>query len=462
MNETNVKTKQRERQKMFRDVYDNTIPERFPVHDCITLDLAIEYSGKDKIPFVYDYTAEGIEEVLEKSMEISYGDTIKAANRNPAGLLFKQSKVNVMNSKGFVQHPETSGFEAEEYDEFIQNPYDFTLEKVLPRLNPGFDTNSINRSVNFTKYVLAQRSFAAELDTAVDKVVERHGLFKAPKGSSGVQLAPFDFLADFCRGFAKVPLDIRRVPEKVEAACEALVPYLIEKSKYPVKSIEGENKIMTHMATFLRPKDFERFYWPTFYKMVHMIAERGQACYIFCESDWTRYIDYLQELPQGTRLHMEYGDPKKFKDKLGKKMILSGFYPINLLKTGTKQQCIDKAKELVDILAPGGNFEWRFDKSALELADVNLENYHALMQWIVENNRYDNAGEKVSPTRKEDTIEKFSDQYPEFKSKYIISYEEWKQDYPPVNEKADEAMRKAYERYSKMVEPYNDLYCISG
>ena len=37
------------------------------------------------------------------------------------------------------------------------------------------------------------------------------------------------------------------------------------------------------------------------------------------------------------------------------KMVLR-FYPITLLGTGTKEQCIDKAKELLDILAPGGNY----------------------------------------------------------------------------------------------------------
>ena len=45
---------------------------------------------------------------------------------------------------------------------------------------------------------------------------------------------------------------------------------------------------------------------------------------IFLEGDWTCFIDYLQELPQGTRF-TEYGDPRKFKDKLGKKMVLAVF-----------------------------------------------------------------------------------------------------------------------------------------
>ena len=450
------------RTKLFRDLYTGIIPERFPVHDCLALEYMIQYAGKDLIPFVFQYDTDELTEVFERAMEVHFGDTFNAAPRNPAALLFKQSKVNVMSRTGMIQHPETSGFDADEYDEFIAHPYDFTLEKILPRLNPGFDKDPINRSVNFAKYTLAQLDFLQNLHTALKRIRNRYGLYAPPEGSTAIQLVPFDFLADFCRGFTKITVDIRRCPEKVEAACEALVPYLLWRSVTPVISPEGANMIMTHMAPFLRQKDFERFYWPTFYKMVHMIAERGQATYIFCESDWTRFIDYLQDLPGGTRLHMEYGDPKLFKERLGKKMILSGFYPVVLLKTGTKQQCIDKAKELIDILAPGGNFEWRFDKNALHLGDINPDSYRALMEFVLENSKYENAGEVATTVRREDTVKKFSHEYPEFTSKYIVTYDEWKKEYPPINEKADQAMRIAYKKYSDLVQPFNDIYSLYG
>ncbi|NLN06122.1 MAG: hypothetical protein GX167_00690 [Firmicutes bacterium] len=199
----------------------------------------------------------------------------------------------------------------------------------------------------------------------------------------------------------------------------------------------------------LQLTDFEKFYWPTFEKVVHMTAARGQAMLIFLENDWTRYLDYLQELPMGTRLYMEYGDPRKFKDRLGKKMVLGGFYPLTLLKTGTKEQCIDKAKELIDILAPGGNYFFCFDKTALQLADVNPENYVAVLEYVLENGYYDNAGEQVTTMKKEDTIKKFT--CPEFKSKYIISFDEYKQEFPPVDKRIEKYMHEGYEKYTELL-----------
>ncbi|WP_213975242.1 uroporphyrinogen decarboxylase family protein [Tepidanaerobacter acetatoxydans] len=442
------------RTQLYKDVYSGIIPDRFPVHDGLSAEYLIEYAGKDFLTTQYQYTTEVMEEIGEKAMELVRGDSFSLAwVRNPISLMFQKSKAFVMSKTGFFQHPEVSGFEPEEYDEFISNPFDFMVEKIAPRLNPALDTDPISRSVIFASAVLAQMEHQRVFDVANNMLAEKYGFFIAPPGTVGLQLIPFDFLADFSRGFAKIVLDIKRYPEKVLEALEALVPYAIWLGRTPETSILGANMIMTHMATFLNRKDFEKFYWPTFYKLCHICAERGQSMSIFCEDDWTRYIEYLQELPQGTRLLMEYGDPQKFKDKLGKKMVLSGFYPVSLLKTGTKQQCIDKAKELIDILAPGGNYIFGFDKQALRLADINPENYVAVMEYVLENSKYTNAGQPVTTAKREDSIVKFSHTYPEFKSKYIVSFDEFIKDYPPADDRVEPLMRAAYDKYTSMVVP---------
>ena len=131
-------------------------------------------------------------------------------------------------------------------------------------------------------------------------------------------------------------------------------------------------------------------------------------------------FDHLQDLPQGTRLIFEYGDPKLAKEKLSKKHILSGFYPITLLKTGTKEQCVDKAKELIDILAPGGNYYFNFDKTILTLNSINLENLYAVIDYVHENGKYENAGQRSTVQDKKDTIKPVLKDIPNFKTKYYI------------------------------------------
>jgi hypothetical protein len=72
---------------------------------------------------------------------------------------------------------------------------------------------------------------------------------------------------------------------------------------------------------------------------------------------------------------------------------------------------------------------------------------------VLENSKYDNAGEPATTAKKEDSIKKFSHLYPEFKSKYLVSFDEFKAEYPPIDERVEPLMRAAYEKYTDLVNP---------
>lgn len=454
-----VKELRQEREKMYTDLYNNVIPERFPVHDSITWNFLIEYSGKDLMEVQFRYDTDECIEIMEKGMELLRGDNAPAAGGHyPIALMLQQCRQSEMGTTGMLQHPEREYMYEDEYDAFIENPYDFYLETISPRQNAAYGKSEVDRQFAFARTLIANRDAAERLGKANAFIREKYGYFSPPPGSGSHQYIPFDFIADHCRGFSKIPVDLRRRPEKVLAACDALMPFVLWAGMNPVQSPVGSNMIPTHMAAYLRTKDFEKFYWPTFKQVVHKTAERGQPMTIFIESDWERYVDYLEEMPMGTRMYMEYGDPKKFKDRLGKKHILSGFYPLTLFKTGTKEQCIDKAKEIIDIMAPGGNYYFLCDKSALTLNDINVDHYVATMEYIREHCKNDNAGEPVNASMKrEDTIEHY--EFPEFRSKYIISFDEYKKEYPPVHERVEPYMRTGYEKYQETLR-LRGLHCL--
>lgn len=165
---------------------------------------------------------------------------------------------------------------------------------------------------------------------------------------------------------------------------------MIKKGTLPNPAMLGYTFIPLHMAPYLRDKDFATLYWPTFKKLVETMAGMGQNVQLFVEQDWMRYLDYLYELPENTIMRFEYGDPKLVKEKLGKKHIISGFYPITLLQTGTKQQCVDKAKELMDVLAPGGKYWFQADKSVInfEAKGPVADNMRAVLEYVHENGTY--------------------------------------------------------------------------
>jgi len=59
-----------------------------------------------------------------------------------------------------------------------------------------------------------------------------------------------------------------------------------------------------------------------------------------------------------------------------------------MLKNSSKQQCIDKAKELMDEVAPGGGYMFEFDKSPLSIDDVNIENLKAVVEYVRDHGKY--------------------------------------------------------------------------
>ena len=84
----------------------------------------------------------------------------------------------------------------------------------------------------------------------------------------------------------------------------------------------------------------------------------------------------------------EYGDPSKIKKIVGKNHIVSGLYPISYLQTKSKQECIDEAKRLLDIMAPGGGYIFSTDKIIFSLKGQIAENLKAVLETVREYGQY--------------------------------------------------------------------------
>lgn len=389
---TDMTALSKERTQLFRDLFSGNTPKRVPVSASMGVEFAIDYVGMDLAETLWDTTR--FEEVFDKTCNDFFSDSFPlTALRIPSWYQILGSKPIVMSSSGFMQHPDVEGMLPEDYDEFIASPYDCIIEKILPRLFTELDTNDANqKALVFAKAMKAQHDEMGNVLAAKAKMIAKYGMSQIPYGPSfGMTEAPYDFLADFLRGFKGVSKDIKRLPEKVVAACDAITPLMLKKGIPAVPDlVEGHTFIPLHMAPYMREKDFEKFYWPSFKKLVESLHAAGQRVNLFVEHDWTRFIDYLQELPENTIMRIEFGDPKLFKEKLGKKHVLAGFYPVTLLQTGTKEQCVDKAKELLDVLAPGGRYWFTTDKSLLATDKEGriANNLKAVLEYVHENGAY--------------------------------------------------------------------------
>ncbi|MFA0814852.1 MAG: uroporphyrinogen decarboxylase family protein [Anaerofustis sp.] len=378
--EEHTKKLQEERTQLFQDVYDGRVPKRIPIEISITFDASIEYCGLGLKETQYDLNSYEVYFDRICSEFIMDKMPVTLSSRTPLYPKLMGSKAFVMSKEGHMQHPEVSCMQVEEYDEFIADPYKFLVDKCIPRLFTEIGHGDMRDALNFAKGYKASADNAAKVGAATVKMSEKYGYAALPRGP--LSEAPLDFLADQIRSFTGIVGDIRRVPEKVLAACDVLIPLMARLGTLPSSGRYGRTFLPLHMGPFLNQKQFERFWWPSFKKLMDYFKANRMGSKIFVEQNWMSKIDTLAELDDCVEMQFEYGDPKLCKEKVGKKNIISGLYPITLLQTGTKRECTDKAKELMDVLAPGGGYIFNMDKGIYSLKGNIAENLKAVIDTV--------------------------------------------------------------------------------
>ncbi|MFZ7119602.1 MAG: uroporphyrinogen decarboxylase family protein [Eubacteriaceae bacterium] len=376
-----ISEQSQERKQNFIDVYEGRIPKRIPITIGVDGAASIEYAGMDLV--LDQYSADKMIEAMDYTNKLLDTDQVVGfSSRLPSFYKMLGAKNYVMGGDGFMQHPDVHGMEPEDYDALIADPIAVCWEKVLPKFYTELAKPAPNNMIALMKMQMSMKGIMGKVGPASAKISAKYG--KA-QGNFIVKRtrAPYDLLADTFRSFTGVNSDIRRYPQKVLDACEALLPLAL---KLGMPTGKPDKKIRVgialHMATYMREKDFAKFWWPTYKRMIEEITDAGFGVFMFCEENWMRYLDYLKDLPAGCEMQFEYGDPKVIKEKIGDKHIIQGIYPIALLRSGSVQEVEDKAKELMDILAPGGNYVFGLDKGILRASDAKVENVQALLKCI--------------------------------------------------------------------------------
>ncbi len=439
MKESDPKKLQQERTKLYTDFYNNITPERMPLWAHIPMAYVADWAHEDLKDVQFDYTRVGkaCEEIcntIYSDMELIYGAAGAAPYHQALG-----SKTRVMGPSGFIQHPDTSGMEEEDYDYFIKDPLACIVERIVPRqfthLDPAnpidmFRTGLTANGINFDSIL--------QLQPILDKICEEHGYYSLlfPMGASAFNLAPCDFIADQCRGFTPFSMDVRRCPEKILDAIDAVYPLVFISGLPGRPDPRGAVSTPLHMPPFMRVKDFEKLWVPSYKRMLREYASLGVRVSAFLESDWTRFLDIVaDEFPAGTKLQIEKGDPKLFKEKLGKKFLLTHMYPLENLRTATKEEAIDNLKELLDIMMPGCGYLWGWAVYPIVSGDIQLENYVAIMDYLRENTYFDHPGEPFgTPLNSEGFKYDHLDSYRKINSKYAFNWEEYKKANPNTPE----------------------------
>jgi hypothetical protein len=178
--------------------------------------------------------------------------------------------------------------------------------------------------------------------------------------ANGFSKAPFDIIGDTLRGTTGIMMDMYRRPEKLLAALDALVPIAISMGVGASK-INGNPLVFMplHKAAdgFLSNDQFEKFFWPTFRKVMIGLIEQGCIPFPALEGFWNSRLEILQDIPKGKTVWMvDQSDIQKAKETLGQVACLCGNVPSSMLLLSTPDEVRDYCKKLIDTVGRDGGY----------------------------------------------------------------------------------------------------------
>jgi hypothetical protein len=218
-----------------------------------------------------------------------------------------------------------------------------------------------------------------------------------PAAFCGMLRAPLDILADKFRGYIGLSFDLQEMPEKVLAACEALMPhlgYLALTSADPERLLPVPFWMHRGCTPFVSKRHFETIFWPTVQPVVEALWEQGNQVLFYAEGKWDAHLTRFAELPAGSIIyHIDRSDPRRVHEVLGDRFCLSGGVPNTLLAFGTQDDVKAHCRKLIETVGAEGGYI--MDASAIMQNDTTIENLKAMTDATLEFGVYRSAS---SPT----------------------------------------------------------------
>jgi uroporphyrinogen-III decarboxylase len=198
--------------------------------------------------------------------------------------------------------------------------------------------------------------------------------------ASGTQ-APFDTLGDYFRGTRGILLDMYRQPAKLTAACDKLLPIMLE-TAVPAAKMSGNPRVLIPLHkgsdNFMSLEQFRRFYWPTLRELLLALVNEGLTPVLLVEGPYTSRLETIRDVPEGKIIYwFENVDMVKAKAILGGKVCIMGNVPMSLLATGTVEQVREYCRKLLNSVGRDGGY---IMSAAAVLDDAKIDNVRAMME----------------------------------------------------------------------------------
>ena len=172
--------------------------------------------------------------------------------------------------------------------------------------------------------------------------------------------APFDIIGDTLRGTQGIMTDLYRRPEQVRAACETLVPIIIDDT---VRSCDHFGRATVTFPlhkgadAFMSDKQFRNFYWPTLRAVMEGLNEEGIIPMLFAEGTYNNRLEVIADYPRRRAIwFFDQTDMRRVADLLGGSLCVMGNVPSSLMYAGSTAQLRTYCENLLELFAGTGGF----------------------------------------------------------------------------------------------------------
>lgn len=161
------------------------------------------------------------------------------------------------------------------------------------------------------------------------------------------------------RSMQKFFLDLYRIPDKVKAAMDVILPSMIEVGIGAAK-LGGVPGVWVGgwrtASALLAPKIWDKLVFPYYYEIVTKLAENGITSVLHWDQNWTRDLARLLELPaKKFALNLDgMTDIRKAKEILRDQAAIIGDVPSSLFAAGTPDDIREYVRDLVRDIGPTG------------------------------------------------------------------------------------------------------------
>lgn len=148
----------------------------------------------------------------------------------------------------------------------------------------------------------------------------------------------------------------------------------------PAFCYDGLLAMLAH--NFMSTAQFEEFYLPELKKYLDILQSKKQNILIFTEGNILRLKDYFKDYNKGViTLLPENDDFFALHAELPNCALMGGM-PCSILGHGTKEECLDRAKKVVDEVGKDGGLLFSQDKMGSYRNDATSENLKAVNDFV--------------------------------------------------------------------------------